>query len=78
MEEEQIGPMEICCVFFFFFRPIPWHVEVSRLGAEWELHLPAYATATATAIATATWDLSYSLQQCQILSQGSNLHAHGY
>ena len=29
-----------------------WHMEVSRLGFEWELHLPTYT------IATTTWDPS--------------------
>ena len=38
---------------FFFERPHLQHMDVSRLGVELELQLPAYATATATQ------DLSY-------------------
>ena len=26
----------------------PWHMEVPRLGVEWDLQLPVYTTATAT------------------------------
>ena len=33
--------------FFVFLGPYPWHMEVSRLGAELELQLLAYTTATA-------------------------------
>ena len=32
------------------------HMEVPRLGAEWELHLLAYATATATATGARVWE----------------------
>ena len=41
--------------FFFscFLGPHLRHMEVPRLGVEWELQLPAYATATAT------WDVSH-------------------
>ena len=35
------------------------HMEVPRLGAEYELHLPAYNTATAMATATAMQDPSH-------------------
>ena len=31
--------------FFFFFGPHLEHVDGPRLGAEWELQLPAYITA---------------------------------
>ena len=41
------------CFFFFVLGPHPLHMEVPRLGVEWEVQLPAYATATAT------WDLSH-------------------
>ena len=30
-----------------FLGPLPWHMEVPRLGVELELKLPAYTTATA-------------------------------
>ena len=43
-----------CCFFSFFFLGLhTWHMEVSRLGVESELQLPAYTTATAT------WDMSH-------------------
>ena len=32
--------------FFFFAGPLPWHMEVLRLGVESELQLLAYTTAT--------------------------------
>ena len=41
--EQQI----IVGIFFFFYWPHPWHMEVPRLGVELELQLPTYATATA-------------------------------
>ena len=60
--------------FSFCFLGLHWqHMEVSRLGVELELSLPAYTTATATATATATWDpshihaLHHSSQPCQVL-----------
>ena len=34
--------------FFFLFRAHLWHMEVSGLGVESELQLPAYTIATAT------------------------------
>ena len=43
---------QICCLFFFFLRPHPQHMEVPRVGVKSEQQLPAYATATAM------WDLS--------------------
>ena len=32
---------------FIFLGPHPWHMEVPRVGVEWELQLLAYTTATA-------------------------------
>ena len=43
-------------------------MEVSGLGVELELQLPAYTTATATLDPSRTCDLRYSLQQCWILN----------
>ena len=43
-------------------------MEVPRLGVEWELHLPAYATAMATPDPSHTCDLCHSLRQLQILN----------
>ena len=40
---EEVIDISIC-----FLGPHVWHVEVPRLGVEWELQLPAYTTATAT------------------------------
>ena len=44
--------------FFFFFGFLgsyPWHMEVSRLGVESELQLPAYTTPTANAGSLTHW-----------------------
>ena len=43
-------------------------MEVPRLGVEWELQLPAYATATATPDPIVICALSRNLQQCRILN----------
>ena len=43
-------------------------MEVSRLGSEWELELPTYATATATPDPSRIFDPYHSSQQCQILN----------
>ena len=43
-------------------------MEVSRLGVESELQLPAYTTATATPDPSHICDLCHSLWQCQILN----------
>ena len=40
-------------LFLLFLGPLPWHMEVPRIGVESELQPPAYARATAT------WDLSH-------------------
>ena len=42
--------MRFCFVLFFvfvfcFLGPHPQHIEVPRLGVQWELQLPAYTTA---------------------------------
>ena len=38
------------CLFAYLFilGPHSWHMEIPRLGVEWEQELPAYATATGT------------------------------
>jgi len=57
--------------FFFFFAflgPHPWHMEVPRLGGEWELELPAYTTATATPDPSQVCDPHHSSRQCRILN----------
>ena len=52
----------VCC----FLRPHPRHIELPRLGVEWELQLSAYTTATATRDPTHVCDLHHSSGQCQI------------
>ena len=42
----------VCFLFFCYLELYLWHMEVSRLGVELELQMPAYTAATATAIAT--------------------------
>ena len=54
--------------FLFFLLLHLRHMEGPRLGAEWELQLPAYTTATATQDLSLVFDLHHSLWQCQILN----------
>ena len=44
------------------------HLEVPRLGVEWEPQLPAYTTATAMQDQSCDWNLHYSSLQCRILN----------
>ena len=55
-------------LYFFAFYVHLWHVEVPRLGVEWELQLLAYTTATATLDLSRICNLYHSSQQCQILN----------
>ena len=57
-----IGRFDILFIYSFFLGPHLYYMEVSRLGVELELQLPAYATATARP------DPSCSLWQSQILN----------
>ena len=50
---------------FFLGRHL-WHMEIPELGVRSELL--AYTTAMATPDLSHIWDLSCSLQQCQILN----------
>ena len=50
-------------LFFCFLGPHPQHMEVTRLGVELELLLPAYTTATATG------GLSHVCDQAPVLCQ---------
>ena len=55
-------------LFFSFFGilgPHLLHMEVPRLGVQWELQLPAYTTATATQVLIRICKLHHSSQQCQ-------------
>ena len=52
--------------FLFFLGPHSWHMQVPRLGAEWELQLLAYATATWDP--SHVCDLHHSSQQRWILN----------
>ena len=54
--------------FFFFLGPHPPHMEVSSLGVEGELQLPASTTATATWDPSCVCDLHPSSQQRRILN----------
>ena len=59
----------ICISFsFFFLGPHQQHTEVPRVGVEYELQLPAYATATATQDLSCICNLCHSLQQGQTLN----------
>ena len=50
------------------FRATPWHMEVPRLGVEFELQLLAYTTATATWDPSRICNLHHSSWQHQILN----------
>ena len=57
--------------FLFFLSFLGLHLrqmEITRLGVQSELHLPAYATATATPDLSCIFDLRYSLWQHWILN----------
>ena len=54
--------------FFGFLGPHPWHMEVPRLGVEWELQLCAYTTATATPDGSHVCNLHHGSRQCWILN----------
>ena len=60
------------CLFVFwsfvFIGSHPWHMDVPRLGVQWELQPPAYTTATATWDLSCVCNLYHSSQQCQILN----------
>ena len=58
----------IFCLFVFFFRAHPWHMELPRLGVESELRLPANATATAMWDLSHVYNLYHSSWQCRILN----------
>ena len=42
----DVSPTLYSFNFFVFLGPHTWHMEVSRLGVQTELQLPAYTTAT--------------------------------
>ena len=54
-------------IFFCSLGPHPWHMEVPRLGVEWELQPPAYTTATATPDPSHICDIHHSSQQRRVL-----------
>ena len=62
-------------LFFFFFSVFlglhPGHMEVPKLGVEWELQLPVYTTTTAMKDLSCPCDLHHSSQQLQILNPWS-------
>ena len=64
--EEIILECVFVCLFVLSFQGCTPHMEVPRLGVEWELQLPAYATATATWDLSCIYDLYHSSLQCWI------------
>ena len=54
-------------LFLFFLRLLMWYREISRLGVESELQLPAYAIATVMLDPSLICDLHHSSRQCWIL-----------
>ena len=61
-----LGLFVLFCFVLLFRATYPWHMEVPRLGAEWELQLLAYTTARPAP--SCAWDLHLSSQQCWILN----------
>ena len=59
--------LRIINTFFLFLGPHLWHMEVPRVGAELELHLPAYTTAIAKPDPSCICDLHHTSWQHQIL-----------
>ena len=61
---------EKCQIYLFIYHLHLhlWHMKISRLRAESELHLWAYATAMATPDLGCIFDLHYSFQQHWILT----------
>ena len=58
-------------LFFPFFGPHPWHMEVPRLEVLWEnwsCSCGAYPLATAMPDPSRVYDLYHSSQQCRILN----------
>ena len=54
-------------IFIFCFLGLhPWHMEVPKLGVEWELQLLAYTTVTATQDSSHVCNLHHSSPQSQI------------
>ena len=77
----MLGGIRFFCFFSLFcpFRATPAHMEVPRLGVEWELQPLAYTTATATPDLSLICNLHHSSQQCWILNpliraRDPNLH----
>ena len=57
-----------CFVVFCFLGPHLQHMEIPRLGVEWEMQLLVYTTATATQDPSRVCDLHHSSWQRQILN----------
>ena len=72
MTHSNLRSMVICEEFsnflFVFLGPHSQHMEVPRIGVEWELHLLAYTTVTATWNLGCVCNLYPSSQQCWILN----------
>ena len=65
---QGLGNEKFSNLIFFLSGLHPWHMEVSRLGAESELQLPAYTTATVKPDLSHIFDLHHSSWQHQILN----------
>ena len=62
------GDNKLYLFLSFFLGPLLWHMDVPRLGIEWELQLPAYTTATAMPGMSCVCDRHHSSQQCWVLN----------
>ena len=61
--------LTISSIFFLVsLVPLPWHLEVPRLGVKLEAQLWAYTTLTATPDPSCICDLHCSSWQCQVLN----------
>ena len=67
---------KVSFILFFFSGPHPRHMEVPRLGVEWELQLLVCPTATATWDLSRVCELHHSSGQCRILNPLSEARDH--
>ena len=66
--ETRVKKSEAGNFFFFLFRAVPTHMEVTRLGVKFEPQLLAYVAATARPDLSCICDLHHNLQQHHIFS----------
>ena len=68
---ENVNDFLLFFFFFFLLRAALCHMKFPRLGVEWELQLPTYASATAMWDRSQVCDLHHSSWQCWIQAASS-------